>query len=356
MLLDVIESAGSRSSKRLTASPGRSTNRVDDIPGACVGSTAEARILQFTQKPHTQLDVSDIRGTRPAPIIPSTVSRPSYALMTQDIPHAQPKKHNNFKTERQTDPLNPSYTLPRVAVRPVTPPKSPARAIMEISDIDGTAPAPLYRFSQRKTSMDMEDIEYATPGWKPVYRRRQSPSKSMDVKDINGDGVFKTQRTVDPQSPRYRYDVASSFASAVQAGQSMPSSLTLGGTIGSVHGNHTKQLHRERVRGPTDNSLRTDDVEHCAPGEGHHVPRTFPRSDVRRQVRNINFIADIDGTHAKTNHGTFAVGTQRHTDPLQPTYGRPETIAPEVGRTRWREKQDRLTRTAEIEAVRNLPS
>ena len=62
-------------------------------------------------------------------------------LTTGDVHGAQPDA-TKFKTKRiGNDPLNPTYNLSKVAVRPTTPPRF-IRDAMGVTDIEGTRPKP----------------------------------------------------------------------------------------------------------------------------------------------------------------------------------------------------------------------
>eukprot|EP00762_Andalucia_godoyi_P007665 ANDGO_07900.mRNA.1 hypothetical protein AURANDRAFT_65998 len=418
MLLDVIESA---SSHRRSSSFSKVSNRVDDIPGAHPCTTAESRYIYMKMRPASTARCDDINGAAPASLSYSTsffgggssdssssnninssnsssrhiggtaigngwkAEERTRNLSNDDIPFSKPRKSVGFVTTRCTDPLSPAYSLPTVSIsknytfdasatqigsacQTVDEHrlKMKTRDVMSISDIAGTRPAPLYRFPQRKTSMDISDLEGARPRHAPERTGHVDPI--LNVKDINGDGLFKSSRVADPLSPRYRYDVVEAAGGSKAPGYSIVASSVVrsgedGEFIGKVDGSHSRVLHKARARGPIDNSLQTRDLgESASPSRGHRV---FPPADARRQIRNTNHVADIEGTAIRERATTFAHASHRHANPLAPVYGRAETddFAVKSRSAEWASKRREPlfvygqieNSTQEISAVKNLP-
>jgi hypothetical protein len=80
----------------------------------------------------------DIARSQPA-ALHIGLNKPQANLNIRDIEGASPKCVQ-FTTNRVgTNPLNPTYSLPKVEMRPITPPKF-IRDQMDVSDIAGAKP------------------------------------------------------------------------------------------------------------------------------------------------------------------------------------------------------------------------
>lgn len=78
-------------------------------------------------------------------------------MYNADIENARPDCVK-FKTKRMHDPMNPTYQLPQVEIRPVTPPRF-IRDNLTNDDIEGAKPkAPKY-YQTRENILKIDDIE-----------------------------------------------------------------------------------------------------------------------------------------------------------------------------------------------------
>jgi len=104
-----------------------------------------------------------------------------------------------FRTNRIIDPLSPVYALPSYSI---TKPEEPKflRDTLYIRDIDGAFALPEVSYIKERNVDPYTEI----PGTKA--RKMFIPRDSIDrfnVKAINNDGLFKTQRSTNPLEPKY---------------------------------------------------------------------------------------------------------------------------------------------------------
>lgn len=92
------------------------------------------------------------------------------------------------------------YNLAKVEIRPPSPPKF-VRDNIDIKDIDGARPNPYMKYNIQRKNLYVDDIDGAKPKKEWIPQGKQS---TLDVKDINYYWEFKTKRTTDPLSPRYK--------------------------------------------------------------------------------------------------------------------------------------------------------
>jgi hypothetical protein len=170
--------------------------RNDDIEGARYVPPA------ITPR-NASLDITDIAGTVPKPMVNSARS-PVDVMRVDDIEGTRPRIHRHLPhSHRDVNPVDPKYQLPASVVPPPEIPRfirdshynddvpgahplshrsdKPARDIMRVDDIDGTRPVPQTRELRRGNN-------------------------SLDVSDINNDGIHKTTRHINPLNPVYVYD------------------------------------------------------------------------------------------------------------------------------------------------------
>ena len=124
-------------------------------------------------------------------------------LKTNDIGGAAPQIVK-FQSNRQgNDPLNPTYNLSKVEVRPATPPKF-IRDAMHIDDIDKTRPkADAMAGRATRDVMKLDDIEgtRAQPRHKP--RGNSGGFTTYDYTDVTKI-ERKSKRCSNPLDPTYR--------------------------------------------------------------------------------------------------------------------------------------------------------
>ena len=258
------------------------TNDISDIAGA-----KPAQRIRAVQKPDFH-NPSDIRGTRPATLIPKRVNRPILANTTIDIEGAQAVKKR--PSNRVVDPLNPTYQLPSFRAKPPTPAKFTGDR-MDVSDIVGTKPRAPKKASGRDMN-DIHDIEGSSTDFRSSkFVRRDAPRDFNDVSDIMSTG-FKTKRTTNGLKPSY-----------VVNGMSITD---------DDPGMAPRQLIRERARGPS-NLHDPSDIPGAS--AGYKTRKMFAN---RRQYRNPVAIDDIPGAAADTVVNQLR--TKRVTNPNNPNY------------------------------------
>lgn len=153
----------------------------------------------FTNKESFINKNEDISGSHPKKLH-QPLNKEYYYMKNEDIIGSKPK-YNKFVTTRSpTDPLNPDYKLPQVEIRLPTPPKF-IRDQIDISDINGAAPNPYFKYKIERKNLTVDDIDGAKPKkeWIP-----QGKINSLDVRDINYFWEFHTKRSTNPLSPRYK--------------------------------------------------------------------------------------------------------------------------------------------------------
>ena len=102
------------------------------------------------------------------------LNKPEYNLSNNDILGSKPQCVQ-FKSIRNGDPLNPTYNLSKVEVRPATPPKF-VRDSISNDDIEGAKPKRV-AYYQTRNIMEIGDIEGAATKKPP---RRNSQYSNMD--------------------------------------------------------------------------------------------------------------------------------------------------------------------------------
>jgi hypothetical protein len=167
--------------------------RNDDIEGA--------RPTRRPKGPYhmTMLDVSDIDGARTKPMV-NADRTPTDIMRVDDIAGSRPRIIRQIgHSHRNVNPVDPQYDLP-----PIPPPPVACRPFIRDplynDDVEGAHPMPLHPSCPPRDIMRVDDI----PGTQTVrHIREMNRPSSLDVKDINTDGIFKTRRVVDPLNPVY---------------------------------------------------------------------------------------------------------------------------------------------------------
>jgi hypothetical protein len=192
------------------------------------------------------------------------------------------------------DPMNPTYQLPQVEIRPVTPPRF-IRDNLTNEDIEGAKPKQPKYYQTRENILRIDDIE----GWQPRDRtfKRDAKFDAINYRDVTHSD-FRTKRSTNPLNPEYtvRNDDGSTEI------------------IGRIE-NNTGSRIPERKRGPLSSSLDTSDIDGAKSGTknqgvfAHHT---------RKEFRKTNQINDIAGsTVGSLKKG---VNTKRISNPLNPEY------------------------------------
>jgi hypothetical protein len=173
--------------------------RTDDIEGA-----------QWRPRPpathHFQLNTSDIEGASPTPSYdPNKSATP--IMSVDDIEGAKPRIQRQLPhSQRQTNPLNPQYSLPTFSEPPAPTPRF-LRDGFTNEDIPGTHAKTWQRPFATRDIMKVAEGPGCHPR-KRVGKLMQSSVDRMNVSDINNDGIYKTTRITDPLNPVYFYDGA----------------------------------------------------------------------------------------------------------------------------------------------------
>ncbi|OHT13815.1 hypothetical protein TRFO_15932 [Tritrichomonas foetus] len=180
-------------------------NRNDDIEGA--------RYVPPKITPHDfNLDTSDIEGTRTRPMV--NESKPPVDLMRlDDIEGSRPRIIRALPhSHRVVNPVDPQYDWLADNSKYDWSKWSSAvnenpgfiRDHMKNDDVEGAAPKSYKTDKPPKDIMKVDDIS----GSRPAKRMREMRNgiDTMNVKDINNDGIFKTTRVTDPLNPTYVYD------------------------------------------------------------------------------------------------------------------------------------------------------
>lgn len=112
-------------------------------------------------------------------------------LKTRDIEKAYPQC-NEFTSARVTNPLAPRYKLPYVPPVDPEPPRQFLRNTLDISDI------PTKQRRIMASSVEKPPIEGTTPN--KLFKTINAVNR-LEVKDINTDGVFISERRNNPVNP-----------------------------------------------------------------------------------------------------------------------------------------------------------
>lgn len=219
------------------------------------------------------------------------LNKPEYNLSNDDIGKSKPQ-FQKFKTKRVVNPMNPNYSLPKVELVEVDPPKF-IRDHISNEDIEGAQPKKPKYFATREI-MRVGDIEGTKS--KP-YPKRSTKYSSLDYSDVTKT-QFKSQRMTNPLNPSYFHKVADGQIEE----------------IGNIEGSKPKE-ERIRKRGPNALNLNVQDIDGTKVGsKGLRAFKNF----TRREYRETNKISDIDG--AQIGSLLKAPITNRIVNPLNPVY------------------------------------
>eukprot|EP00940_MAST-03C_sp_MAST-3C-sp2_P002521 g2521.t1 len=262
----------------------KAINVTSDIPGATVKP-----LYRFANKGKIQ----DIVGSKPS--VPKQFRKDLRGRKTNDVSDirgaARATPRFGSAVGRTTNPLNPTYNLPKSEPIPVPKPKFLGERMMDVSDIEGTKPHKLYKWKTR-ASGGVADIEGAQADWRPSHKQRKGkPRDIMRVADIIGEGRFRTSRRTDPLDPVH----------------------TIHGRTVSADAQHSKPRRLPKKRnGP--NLHGTRDIPGAFPGWVPEIRKRFPRN----QVRPTNRTDDIDGAGADSH--AYGLRSARRSNPLDPKY------------------------------------
>lgn len=130
------------------------------------------------------------------------LNKPQANLNTRDIDGAHPKCVQ-FTTKRlASNPLNPSYKLPEVETRPITPPKF-IRDQMAIDDIEGArSKYDWHNKAKTKEINKIDDIEGTRARHRHSPRKNSAGYTSHDYSDVTKTN-FHSKRIPNPLNPTY---------------------------------------------------------------------------------------------------------------------------------------------------------
>jgi hypothetical protein len=106
-------------------------------------------------------------------------------------------------SRRMVNPVDPKYDLPSYDPPTIIRPRF-IRDSLYNDDVEGAHPLSYQNDKPPRDIMNIDDID----GCRPVRQMRELKrvNDSLNVKDINNDGIHKTTRHCDPQNPVYVYD------------------------------------------------------------------------------------------------------------------------------------------------------
>jgi len=260
---------------------------------------------------------------RHPPHLHTDSKRPVMNLTNKDIPGSM--THGHFQSGRHVDPLEPDYVLPSHEHRPYTPPAKAARDLhLNTTDVEGSSPAKRFPYATRD-HITSEDIEGADTGWKPYNTRffgagtmrKPGQTATLDVREVNDEGRFRSQRSTNPLEPTYNYDTQNRRRWPGD-GVSTPNSAAPPGedcTIGPI----------ARSKPTPARGLRNDPEYNMMNEMDGAVPGWKPPNAQRRQWARTNYIGDIHGTKSTDSRGPWSdMGPKpfsvRHTNPVDPNY------------------------------------
>lgn len=176
-------------------------NRCDDIDGA--------HYVPPKIYPHDfNLNTTDIEGTSAKPMV-DPAKRPVDLMRIDDIEGSKPRVIRQLPhSRRMINPVDPQYDWPNKQnidwskwSSAVDENPKFIRDHMKNDDVEGSSPMTYKSNKPPKDIMKVDDIS----GSRPARRMREMKNgiDTMNVKDINNDGIFKTTRTTNPLNPVY---------------------------------------------------------------------------------------------------------------------------------------------------------
>jgi len=222
------------------------------------------------------------------------------SLYTGDIVGTKPGLLSVFVSSRQAnDPLVPNYKLPAVPA-PTNPnlhsrtqqPLGSSHSRHDPNDINNKRPS-AFSCMSNIAARDIMRTNDIIGGGRRQHKAIQKGYDSMQVGDINSDGVFKSgRRGADPLNPTYQYDPQTHQ----EKGWDIPGAKPRG--------------FRDLSDNP-DLKLKTRDILGCCPDDLTKVTRTV---NTRQVLRTDDIYA------AQANSVNHSMRTTRCTNPLDPVY------------------------------------
>ena len=162
------------------------------------------------------IKVDDIEGAKPRKIVSQNVLRES--LKNNDVKDSWPRKpyvrkskyefmdyrdvtHNEFKTRRSTNPLEPNYRM-----------KFLDGTNVKFGPIEGNKPMVGSQYMYKiPLNLKIDDIAGSNPGSKNKYKKFMGTNSCYDISDIVGTKTgtllkgISTKRHTNPLRPKYKY-------------------------------------------------------------------------------------------------------------------------------------------------------
>ncbi|KAL4486450.1 hypothetical protein ABPG72_018404 [Tetrahymena utriculariae] len=226
-----------------------------------------------------------------------------YFMRIDDIEGAQAKK--KFVTSRNTNPLSPVYVLPTSAY--IAPLENKfIRDTLYVKDIEGATAKPDTRYFKERNVNPYTEVEGSRPRQRFIPKDKVN---SLEVKDINNDGIFKTTRTTNPLDPKYN------LSTLLKSDMNLQQEIQ---DYGFIDGS------KSRIRHPSLNkeksfSLNTKDI---LGAHANAIPEKFVNlNNTRKDFISTNKIDDIPGAQKSTL--IKGMITKRCVDPNVPQYSFP---------------------------------
>ena len=248
----------------------------------------------FTNKVDFINKNDDIEKSNPK-ILHYPLNKPEYNLYNKDIEKSSPDV-NQFKSKRNTNPLQPKYKLSKLEDYPPEIPKF-IRDSMDVSDIQGASPSKK-TYIKLKGNLSEKIIEGAKR--KVIYDPRKNFGKMqyhyLDYSDLNNE-TFKSKRNTNALDPIYIFKNKD------------------GGKMhyyGPIEKSKPHLQYPYYYKPPL--NLKLDDIKGSNPGSKNYI----------NKFNSKNFhicIADIE----KSDAGSLKKGitTKRCINPLMPKYQYP---------------------------------
>jgi len=223
------------------------------------------------------------------PIIPKQYKKPNYNLSNEDIEGSKPHC-SKCKITRNTNPLEPKYSLPKCEEFPIENEKKFLRNTLNIDDIIGAKPKKYISNKFLRDSLNKDDIKDSSPK-KPYIRKDKY--NNMDYKDVY-QTKNKSTRNINPLMPIYNWKYPVN---------------NLRYNVGFIEGSTSNSLSKYKYINPF--NLRNDDIEDSNTGSKNKYKK-YKGSNSCLNIRDI-----YGATHGSLLKG---ISTKRNLNPLYPKY------------------------------------
>ena len=225
------------------------------------------------------------------------LNKPEYNLRNDDIEKSKPGCIE-FKSTRNTNPLEPKYNLPKTEDYPFEIPKF-IRDNIDVKDIEGAQPTKKISIENKRDPLKKDDIEGSSP------KRRYNIRTKGNYEYIDYSDVYKEQYIKDIKEPSDKSKIRDPLDPMYYLGFINGDKET--------HGPIEKNKPSVFSKFYYDPSfvLRTDDILGSNPGSKNFI----------NKFNGMNFIyntKDIPGAQSDTLKR--GIVTQRRVNPLRPKY------------------------------------